>query len=162
MTLADRIVVLQAGRVEQVGSPLELYRSPANRFVAGFIGSPRMNLLPAAQEGGAVRVAGRTIPGLAASGEVAELGLRPEDLTLVPAGDGLLAGEALLVEHLGSDVFAQLLIAGLPEPVMVRLPGQAALRRGEAVGLRFDAAEAHLFGADGARLSARAAMRGAA
>jgi ABC-type sugar transport system ATPase subunit len=162
MTLADRIVVLQAGRVEQVGSPLELYRAPANRFVAGFIGSPRMNLLPATREGEAVRVAGRTIPGLAAAGEVAELGLRPEDLTLASPPDGLLAGETLIVEHLGSDVFAQVLVPGLPEPVMVRLPGQAPLRRGEAVGLRFGAAEAHLFGPDGARLGAGTAWRGAA
>jgi multiple sugar transport system ATP-binding protein len=157
MTLADRIVVLQGGRVEQVGSPLELYRQPANRFVAGFIGSPRMNLLPATRDGQAVCVAGHAIPGLSVPAEVAELGLRPEDLTLVPPGEGLLAGEALLVEHLGSDVFAQLQIPGLPEPVMVRLPGQAALRRGEAVGLRFGAAEAHLFAADGARLPTRGA-----
>jgi ABC-type sugar transport system ATPase subunit len=162
MTLADRIVVLQGGRVEQVGSPLELYRAPANRFVAGFIGSPRMNFLGATREGEGLRVAGRLIPGLLAEGEVVALGLRPEEITLAAPEQGWLAGETLLVEHLGSDVFAQVQVPGLAEPVMVRLPGQAPLRRGERVGLCFAAAEAHLFGPDGARLPARGSVRSAA
>jgi ABC-type sugar transport system ATPase subunit len=96
MTLADRIVVLRDGLVEQVGAPRDLYRHPANVFVAQFIGSPKMNLLPAAL------VAGRITP--PASPPVALVGLRPEHLSVVPTGDGLLAGRVVLSEYMGASI----------------------------------------------------------
>ena len=110
MTMADKIVVLQVGRVEQVGSPLELYHHPANLFVAGFIGSPRMNMLPARVVGAdragvavelasGARVAVSARPGAARPGDAVTLGVRPEALR--PHPDGTLAGEVRLVERLG-------------------------------------------------------------
>ena len=112
MTMADRIVVLRKGRIEQVGTPIELFTRPANLFVAGFVGSPRMNLLEAkvvAIEGGLaqVEVAGiagdvtvTVVPGRLAKGEMATLGLRPEHLAV--ASEGAVAAKVTFVERLGS------------------------------------------------------------
>ena len=110
MTMADKIVVLQAGRVEQVGSPLELYHHPRNIFVAGFMGSPRMNLLPATvstADGSGVTLAGPggievLVPvdgGSLVPGGSATLGVRPEHLLVDPAGP--IAGHAMIAERLG-------------------------------------------------------------
>jgi len=142
MTLADRIVVLSAGRVEQVGVPLELYRRPASLFVARFIGSPRMTLLPAEVAAAADIV----VPSGAST-----VGIRSEDLALADAGG--LAGEVTMVEHLGADVFVHVAVPGVADGVVVRLGADAPLRRGEAVRLRADPAALHGFGADGRRLS---------
>jgi multiple sugar transport system ATP-binding protein len=142
MTLADRIVVLSAGRVEQVGLPLDLYRRPASLFVARFIGSPRMALMPAA-------VAAAS--GLAVAPGATTIGIRSEDLSL--ADEGGLAGEVTMVEHLGADVFGHVTVAGVAEPVVVRLGAEAGLRRGEAVRLRADPRALHSFDAEGRRLS---------
>ena len=132
MTLADRIVVLRAGRVEQIGSPMELYNDPANRFVAGFLGAPSMNFLPD-PEGDA----GRT------------LGLRPEHLVI--DGDGPLRGRAVHVERLGGDTHVIVDLDG-GAPVTVRLFGQNAVRTGDAVALGYDPAQAFRFDAEGRRL----------
>jgi multiple sugar transport system ATP-binding protein len=149
MTLADKIVVMNAGRVEQVGSPLELYRRPANRFVAGFIGSPRMNVLPPALfETGAVPAG------------TALVGVRAEDLSLVDSGG--FAGTVALVEHLGSDVFAHVEVAGAELPVIVRLAGDADLARGAAIRLAAVPADLHAFDAAGDRIAERAPDRRAA
>ncbi len=139
MTLADKIVVMNAGRVEQVGSPLDLYRRPANRFVAGFIGSPRMNILqPTLFEATAVPAG------------AALIGVRAEDLSLVDAGG--FVGTVALVEHLGSDVFAHVEVAGAELPVIVRLPGDAHLARGATVRLAAAPADLHAFNEAGARI----------
>ncbi len=135
MTLANRIVVLRDGRVEQVGSPMELYNDPANRFVAGFIGAPSMNFLKAGP--------------LGASG--AELGIRPE--TLRVAAEGPIRGTLTHVERLGSDT--NLLVATpTEETVTVRLFGQHDHRIGEEIALDFDRARALSFDAEGKRLRA--------
>ena len=137
MTMADKIVVLQAGRIEQVGSPLELYREPRNLFVAGFIGSPRMNLLtgPAAAPHGA-----RTI------------GIRPEHLVLSQtAGDW--RGVVGLSEHLGSDTFVHVRIEGQPDPLTVRVGGDVALAYGETVWLSPMAEHLHRFNDQGLRIA---------
>ncbi len=137
MTLADKIVVMHAGRIEQVGSPLDLYRRPANTFVARFIGSPRMNLLPAR---------------LAGDGAAAEVGVRPEHVRLGPAGTGRMQGAVAMVEHLGSDLFAHVAVEGVADRIVARLDAEKTLARGEAVGIGFAEEHLHRFDSGGRRL----------
>ncbi len=142
MTLADRIVVLRAGRIEQVGTPLELYRHPGNLFVAGFIGSPRMNALPArllrAGAGGAVAIAGREIaldlPAERPEGESITIGIRPEHLDVVSPESADLTAEVDLLEQLGAETYLYASVPGLPQ-LCLRQEGQLRFRRGEIIGL---------------------------
>jgi multiple sugar transport system ATP-binding protein len=107
MTMADRIVVMNAGRVEQIGSPLELYDDPANLFVAGFIGSPAMNMLPVSMNG-SLRIGGAEIDvGDDLGVERATIGFRPETVVV---GEGPVAGRIRIVEDLGSEAFVHLVI----------------------------------------------------
>ncbi len=168
MTLADRIVVMRAGRIEQVGRPLDLYNEPANLFVAGFIGAPRMNLLPGkvkAATPSAVTVAG---PGgldltVAADGsklkpgDDATVGVRPHDMAI---GEGKGAGvevKVTLVEALGPETVAHGLTAEGQKLVAV-LSGQRHDAGGDAVKMTFDAARAHLFDGEGLRVGASTAQ----
>jgi ABC-type sugar transport system ATPase subunit len=137
MTLADRIVVLRAGRIEQVGTPLEVYNHPANLFVAGFIGSPRMNLLPA-------RVAGS---GRVAIGADITLGARPEHIDIVDEDQADLVITVDLVEQLGGETYLYGSAPGLPQ-LTVRQDGQARYDRNQRLGLRLKRETLHLFGAD--------------
>ncbi len=161
MTMADKIVVLQAGRVEQVGTPLELYHHPANIFVAGFIGSPRMNMLrvPIAAVGaGAAEVvlpSGGRLVVPAASGSVqpgseVTLGIRPEELRLDP--DGPITGEIRLVERLGG---LTLLHVGAPEgaDLIVQIEGSCPAEIHQTVALSANGGVCHLFDSDGLSLS---------
>jgi ABC-type sugar transport system ATPase subunit len=151
MTMADRIVVLRAGRVEQAGSPLELYNRPANRFVAGFIGSPRMNFLSgrvAGASGSAVRVAVGGLPEITIQGVVADgigeevmLGIRPEHVGFTDSGG--LPGTVELVEHMGGESFVYLTLAS-GDRIVVRSPGQTRLTSG-AVAQAMIGDGAHLF-----------------
>ena len=136
MTMADKIVVLQAGVIEQVGSPLELYRRPRNKFVAGFIGSPKMNLI----EGK-----------LASEHSVHTIGIRPEHID-VSTTEGAWQGTVGVAEHLGSDTFIH--IHGIPgcDPLTVRAGGDVDVRHGDTVYLTPQAQHIHKFGADGLRL----------
>ena len=154
MTLADRIVVLNAGRVEQVGTPREVYHNPANLFVAGFIGSPAMNLIPAT-----VGQDGLTLPWgtklLWPEGKPAEkvtLGLRPDRLSLVPKVQAQATGQVTLVEHLGDE---SILHVRLPSGATLTLkaPGDVEARLGDTVHIGFDLTNAALFGPDGLRLT---------
>ena len=161
MTLADRIVVLNAGRIEQVGRPVELYEAPANLFVAGFIGSPAMNLLPCSlrHEGD------RSFVGLAGAGagtiafgsggrtgnEAGTLGVRPESLRLAPPEQALLTGTVDLVEHLG-EVTILYLDIGSEQPILAKFDKTKMFNRGESVSLTADIAELHAFDANGAAL----------
>ncbi|MFY0682705.1 MAG: ABC transporter ATP-binding protein [Thalassovita sp.] len=134
MTLADKIVVLRDGRVEQVGSPMELYNNPANQFVAGFLGSPAMNFL---------KSAGSDLP------QGATLGIRPEHLTLVSGGK--IDGTVTHVERLGGDT--NLLVkSSEDERLTVRLFGQHATQVGDAVSLDYDPQNAFLFDQDQQRI----------
>ena len=135
MTMADKIVVLQAGVIEQVGSPLELYRTPRNKFVAGFIGSPKMNLIEGPE---------------AAKHDAHTIGIRPEHLE-VSTTEGQWQGTVGVAEHLGSDTFIH--IHGIPgcDPMTVRAPGDVAVRHGDTVYLTPIASQIHKFGADGLR-----------
>ncbi|WFU44244.1 sn-glycerol-3-phosphate ABC transporter ATP-binding protein UgpC [Bradyrhizobium sp. CB82] len=154
MTMAHRIVVLRSGRIEQVGTPLELYNRPDNLFVAGFIGSPRMNLLPVqVVSPGLVRVgeAGEPIKvttGSLTAGASATLGVRPEHIALADgAADLTLTID--LVEQLGGDTYFYGSAPGLPQ-ITVRQNGQALLGRGETLPVRFEPTHLHLFDAEGA------------
>jgi alpha-glucoside transport system ATP-binding protein len=162
MTLADRIVVLSAGRIEQVGTPLELYRNPANLFVARFIGSPAMNILPARIEqagkttrvsvgGHVANVPIASAAGMAGAG--ARLGVRPEDLAVAPKGrKSVVEGRLSLVESLGEVTNLYVEAKGVEEPVIAKIVGIAPFRRGDKVALAADPASMHLFSEDGRSL----------
>ncbi|MFT3718631.1 ABC transporter ATP-binding protein [Pseudorhodoferax sp.] len=148
MTMADRIVVLRDGRVEQVGTPVALYDQPGNAFVATFIGSPAMNLLPARlQDGQAVLAGGSRLalpaPAAAHDGREVLLGLRPEHLR-VQAGGGLRA-EVKVVEFSGADTLLACEAAG--HAVQVLVHDRTAVAPGDAVELAIDPARMHLFDA---------------
>jgi alpha-glucoside transport system ATP-binding protein len=161
MTLADRIVVLSAGRIEQVGAPLELYERPANLFVARFIGSPAMNILPVTiAEGGdtaTVSLAGGRSSGVPISvptadkGKAASLGVRPEDLTVSTTDDYLVEGRVLLVEALGEVTLLYLEgdSAAGDEPLIVKLQGTSDIVKGDVVRLSADPEKLHLFNEEG-------------
>ncbi|MGR3378307.1 ABC transporter ATP-binding protein [Salipiger abyssi] len=125
MTMSDRIAVMMDGELLQVGTPDVLYDAPADIRVARFIGSPAINLLPVETDGaGRIRLTGRETALRAGPVPVAYLGIRPE--ALEPCDhDPLLSGRARLVENLGSDLFVQLDVPEMPEPVTVRLPSDA-------------------------------------
>jgi multiple sugar transport system ATP-binding protein len=137
MTLADRIVVLEFGKIAQVGTPRELYENPANLFVAQFIGSPRMNVMPVESIGNV------TLPNGAKS-----VGMRPEHIDLVAPGSGLIDGTVDVLEYLGADTFV-ILSCGLAGQVTVRVNGNASLRPGETVGLSISNELLHSFDANG-------------
>ncbi len=136
MTMADKIVVLNAGRIEQVGSPLELYRNPRNLFVAGFIGSPKMNLFdgPAAQAAGAHTI-----------------GVRPEHIR-ISATEGQWRGTVGVSEHLGSDTFFHVHDTGLAPMMTVRAGGEVGLNHGDTIFLTPEADKIHRFDQNGQRL----------
>ena len=159
MTMADNIVVMRDGIVEQTGAPLELYDRPVNTFVAGFIGSPTMNMLPGVvrRNGAGTRVAlacGGDIaaPGAPDDGREVLYGIRPEHLALVDPSVGL-AGEVVVIEPTGADTQVVCRIGG--QDVIAVLRDRVSCRAGDRVGLRPDAERAHLFDASsGARLAA--------
>ena len=135
MTMADKIVVLQAGHIEQVGSPLDLYHHPANVFVAGFIGSPRMNLIEGAD---AAALGAKTI------------GVRPEHVDISMTG-GKWTGRVSVTERLGSDTFLHVAVDGIGS-MTVRGGGDIAAAHGDTIYLSPMADRIHRFGADGVAL----------
>ena len=138
MTMADKIVVLQAGVIEQVGSPLELYHAPRNLFVAGFIGSPKMNFIfgPEAQRHGAHTI-----------------GIRPEHVTVVSDGSGPWNGRVAVAEHLGSDTFFHVHETGLADALTVRAAGEVGIRHGDRISLAPQADQIHRFNEAGLRIA---------
>jgi multiple sugar transport system ATP-binding protein len=164
MTLGQKIVVFNGGRIEQVGTPLELYERPANLFVAGFLGSPRMNAFPVTldrQADGlaAVRVPGGGIVHVAAdaggmqSGATLTLGVRPEHLRLDMPGAAGIPGRLALAEFLGDVTLAYVQVDGVDGMVAAKCPPDAPLPMpGSPVHLRFDPARAWLFDGQGAAL----------
>jgi ABC-type sugar transport system ATPase subunit len=164
MTLADRIVVLEGGVIRQVGAPLELYRRPANRFVAGFIGTPTMGFLDVVataqgEPGLTVRLPGAASAGTievpfhlptAPSGETLTLGIRPEHCRLAATETAALTGTVIMLERLGADTFAFLDLPGSADTVAVRLTAaDGHVAPGDQVGFAFEAEHAHLFLPDG-------------
>ncbi|MBA5776039.1 sn-glycerol-3-phosphate ABC transporter ATP-binding protein UgpC [Stappia sp. F7233] len=160
MTLADKIVVLNAGNVEQVGAPLELYHHPRNMFVAGFIGSPKMNFLATRVEsvsekglevalpgGGSVTVPVR--PDGLSAGDMVTLGIRPEhfgDLAESGSETGL-SGTVDVIEHLGEATLAYVKLAD-GTLATAKIPGDAALREGQDIRLALPGSQCHLFRGD--------------
>jgi ABC-type sugar transport system ATPase subunit len=168
MTLGDRIVVLADGRIQQVGPPIELYRTPVNRFVAGFIGTPPMNFLTGrlVMENGGVefltehaRVAVR--PERVAASRASEsitLGVRPEDLRLAPTAEpsdvrrsDRLAGRVVLVERLGGTSHVHFEVG--PHRMLASISDESLPLVGDTIAVRVPAERVHLFGADGHALS---------
>jgi multiple sugar transport system ATP-binding protein len=128
MTMADRIVVLNKGHIEQVGTPLELYNKPNSLFVAGFIGSPKMNLIEGSE---------------AAKHKAQTIGIRPEHIDVV-AGKGTWNAKIILAEHLGSDSFLHV-DAGDAGRLVVRAPGEFMGKPGDTIGLKPDLQRMHRF-----------------
>ena len=141
MTLANRIVVLDEGRIAQVGSPRDLYENPSNLFVAQFIGSPKMNIFSA------------SAPGLSypAPKGTDQLGIRPEHITLSQAGTGHVDGVVDVIEYLGSDTFI-ILDCGLYGRLIVRVNGATDFNPGDTCGLNFQNQRVHYFNNKGSSL----------
>ncbi len=136
MTMADKIVVLRAGVVEQVGSPLELYQRPRNTFVAGFIGSPKMNLIEGPE---------------AAKHDAATIGIRPEHIDISET-EGVWQGTVGVSEHLGSDTFIHVQCGLSPEPLTVRAAGERKLEYGSEVFLSPQMEHLHRFDQNALRI----------
>ncbi|MGF6771658.1 multiple sugar transport system ATP-binding protein [Paraburkholderia sp. GAS199] len=166
MTMADRIVVLNHGKVEQIGSPLELYRTPVNRFVAGFIGSPKMNFLPVKVEradsaGVTVGLPGGssiTLPFVAGdlkAGDTLTFGIRPEHLSETVTGDveGKLSGSVIVVEHLGGETLLHVNLANDVETqdvvIQVKGSGESTTSDGQSIDAHFGLRHVHLFRENG-------------
>jgi multiple sugar transport system ATP-binding protein len=170
MTLGDRIVVFNEGRIEQVGTPRELYERPANTFVARFIGSPSMNLLDVIMErqgdqnalvfpGGHRLVLPAGAPFEIQPGNPAVLGLRPEDVDIGDPHDGVPA-VADMVEYHGSEQFVHLKLARSKVGVTLRLDAQEhSIKKADQIGLRINPASIYLFGADGNTLSRQGGLQ---
>jgi multiple sugar transport system ATP-binding protein len=142
MTMGNRVAVLAGGKLQQCDTPRQLYDNPVNQFVAGFIGSPAMNLQTVPLAGGGARFAGAIVPlpaqvrAAAARDGLDELvlGVRPEHLHLVSGGE--LSGEVLLVEELGADALLHLRLAGDRTQVVARTEGRATPAPGQQINLR--------------------------
>ncbi|MEK6708960.1 MAG: ABC transporter ATP-binding protein [Nitrospinota bacterium] len=158
MTLADRIVVMRGGLIEQVGTPLDIYGDPVSHFVADFFGSPSMNLIPGevAREGGQTRFRcqGLTVelpPSLAgAPAGRATVGFRPEHLAVTGDG-GVFRGEVRLVEPLGKDTLLYFDHGG-ERPLIAVVEGLRNFREGDVLGVSVNSDRLYLFGADGKRI----------
>ncbi|MGB5064948.1 MAG: sn-glycerol-3-phosphate ABC transporter ATP-binding protein UgpC, partial [Candidatus Competibacter sp.] len=151
MTLADKIVLLNAGEavleegsIAQIGPPLELYHHPVNRFVAGFIGSPKMNFLPGRltriepasatmtlPNGSAVRAAIDAT--IAKPGDAVTIGIRPEHIVISDGSDNTLQAEVAYIEHLGESSFLYTQIQGIEDPVVVRQEGDTLAKMGDCL-----------------------------
>ncbi len=159
MTLADRIVVLSVGKIEQVGSPLELYEQPDNLFVAGFIGSPRMNFIEAEiTEASAAHAVVRTRGGAlvrcevngggAKAGDKVTLGIRPEHFSM-SATTNTLEATVTFVESLGSTTHAYCVFPGVQDALTCELDGKARVKAGDVLPLGVPSESCYLFSADG-------------
>jgi ABC-type sugar transport system ATPase subunit len=159
MTMANRIFILNEGVIEQIGSPLEVYRNPTNLFVAGFIGSPRMNLISSSilgvQEkqltiqlpGGKVLSLKRNTEDLG-EGERITLGIRPEHLKENKEGDEFFEGTVDVVEHLGNETYLHITDADKNLITMIAA-GDSNTRRGETVQMGFHLKNCHIFNVTG-------------
>ncbi|MBX3576680.1 MAG: ABC transporter ATP-binding protein [Rhizobiaceae bacterium] len=154
MTLADRIVILNNCRIEQVGSPMEVYSRPASRFVAAFVGSPAMNFLPVTLSGADDRVQARLgdgslvqLSGIPSTTGAVELGVRPEALGVVGEG-GDTSGTVKVVERLGERTLVHVRLADGAQ-VIAQDRGLSTVEPGRSVRLKFDTTALHLFGDDG-------------
>jgi multiple sugar transport system ATP-binding protein len=165
MTLADKIVVLNKGCIEQVGSPLELYHHPRNRFVAGFIGSPQMSFLQVSAAAVSAEGVEVILPGGGhlwvpvqgegvKAGDALTLGLRPEHLSECGQGDAQISAKALVVEHLGGETFTHAETADGSD-LMIKGDGMSPVRAGQQLAIGVSGGRCHLFDGQGQALSHR-------
>jgi len=146
MTMADRIVIMKDGHIQQVGTPAEVYHEPANTFVAQFIGAPSMNLLAGHAAGGTVTLeSGGQVTGPSAAQGAVRVGIRPEDLRPAPVGDGLLRGRVSVAEPLGAGTLLYVDVGGTE--VIATGPGRGAPGPGTEIGLLPAPEAIHVFDA---------------
>ncbi len=147
MTLADRIVVLRDGTIEQVGTPKELYNKPDNLFVAQFIGSPKMNVTDCSSQKGKLKL-GDSQTEVPAADNAVHFGIRPEDISIVAADDGIITGKVDITEYLGADIFL-VIDCGEIGKLSVRVDGETEIAPGDHVGLAFENYKSHFFDSGG-------------
>ena len=157
MTLAQRMVVMNAGRAEQIGTPMEVYRNPATVFVAGFIGSPAMNFIDGrSMDDGRIQLDGSgvlIVPKAPAAGKKITVGIRPEHLTPSKPSEANLVGSVEVIEALGADTLLHVAVAG--RTIIARLPAGTPAEVGEPIALAADRDRIYMFDADtGARVRA--------
>ena len=155
MTMADRIVVLRGGNIEQVGKPLDLYNNPANKFVAGFIGAPQMNFLNGVLDGSSLKLDSglvRDVPVSAPTGgsQPVTLGIRPETIGVSLDGHGDDTVTVRNFEQLGAVTYIYAAFEN-GETLTVQLAQQVPLQRGQTIGVTFDSNDFHIFGGEGER-----------
>jgi ABC-type sugar transport system ATPase subunit len=148
MTMADKIIVLNDGRLEQVGRPMDVYHQPRSEFVAGFIGAPSMNFLNVSIEKGQIICDGRALASTVTTEAPRKLGIRPEHIVIRPAGEGFLEATVNLRETLGGDAYLYLRTDG-GQTMVARVEGDSKLSRGARVGLELPAHRLHFFTLDG-------------
>jgi multiple sugar transport system ATP-binding protein len=156
MTLADKIVVLQSGRIEQTGAPLDIYNNPQNVFVAGFIGSPRMNLIEATAnqgaEGWTLTAPNMLVPipnvDCLTDGAHCTFGIRPEHVSIATEGSGHTKAQVAFAEQLGGETYLYCDVEGSPQ-ITVHQSGQLPIVKGQTLALNFALENMHLFDADG-------------
>jgi multiple sugar transport system ATP-binding protein len=156
MTLADKIVVLQSGRIEQTGAPLDIYNNPQNVFVAGFIGSPRMNLIEATAnqgaEGWTLTAPNMSVPSpnvdCLTDGAHCTFGIRPEHVSIATEGSGHTKAQVAFAEQLGGETYLYCDVEGSPQ-ITVHQPGQLPIVKGQTLALNFALENMHLFDAYG-------------
>jgi multiple sugar transport system ATP-binding protein len=160
MTMGDRVAVMKLGELQQVDTPLNLYDKPVNLFVAGFIGSPQMNLLEATAVDGRARIGEFTVPVDPAASQRMRgnitVGVRPEAWRIVSESEGGLPVRVTVVEELGADAFVYGTsgVEGAPNNIIVRVSGRDTVRKGETIHVTTDPRHVHVFDTDtGERLS---------
>ena len=151
MTMAETIIVINEGRVEQVGPPLELYHKPRTEFVASFIGAPSMNLLDVVAEDGEIRRKGASLGIAEGAAEARRLGIRPEHLVSTAPGEGALQGSVAVKEALGGESYLYI-DADTGDRLVVKTDGDDRTEAGDRVGLAFPRERLHLFDAAGAAI----------
>jgi multiple sugar transport system ATP-binding protein len=152
MTMGTRICIMSAGRIVQIGHPMEVYRDPVNTFVARFLGSPAMNLFPAGIGGDIISIGDQSLSRPAAYRGVVPtdrviLGIRPEDIVLRSAGQGALQAQVVTVAPLGAETQLSLTLAGVEPEVVVRAPRDTSCEPGQTVRFDLDASSTRLFDA---------------
>lgn len=149
MTLADKIVVFREGKIEQVGTPLELYRKPANQFVAGFIGSPSMNFVTANAQAGFLCIANSSVCETDIPDGEVTVGLRPEHLSLTD--DGPIQGEVQVFEHLGGESFVHVALQD-EQTLIAKLDGEFTFKPGQQCRFTIASHQCHIFDNEQRRL----------